>query len=108
MPTVRYALLYGMPTVRYALLYGMPTVRYTYCAVCPTVRYAYCQPAGSIEVGTAKSGWAVSRRPETCVATETLPLSLSVESVSEDARYTLFLAYDITPLAGNTDFPCDF
>ena len=29
-------------------------------------------------------------------------------SVSEDARYTLFLAYDITPLAGNTDFPCDF
>ena len=25
-----------------------------------------------------------------------------VASVSEDARYTLFLAYDITPLAGNT------
>ena len=25
-----------------------------------------------------------------------------VASVSEDARYTLFLAYDITPLVGNT------
>ena len=31
-----------------------------------------------------------------------------VVSVSEDALYTLFLAYDTTPLAGNTDFPCDF
>ena len=30
------------------------------------------------------------------------PPYLGVVSVSEDARYTLFLAYDITPLAGNT------
>ena len=37
-----------------------------------------------------------------------LLLHHAVVSVSEDARYTLFLAYDITPLAGNTDFPCDF